>query len=71
MSGKEEIKLKLEFLYEKLHELDPESTEDIECIAYIKEEISTWRKQLLKAEVSKYFNQLNNPLTKEASSNEE
>ena len=70
MNGKEEIKLKLEFLYEKLHELDPESTEDIECIAYIKRSFNL-EKATVEAEVSKYFSQLNNPLTKEASSNEE
>ena len=53
------VEEKLNFYYERLHDYDEQETEDYECISYIKEQIGSYKKELLKEEEREFFSNMN------------
>lgn len=51
----QQIQKRLDFYYERLCEYDEDDREDYQTIDYIKERISFWKKELLKAEEHQFF----------------
>ena len=49
------IQKRLDFYYERLCEYDEDDREDYQTIDYIKERISFWKKEHLKAEEHQFF----------------
>jgi len=58
-SKRQEIEDKLGFYYGKILEFDENEPEDCECIAYIKEQVSYYKKELFKAEEREFFSSAN------------
>ena len=53
------IQERLNFYYTRMEDYDEEEREDYQVIDYIKERISFWKKELLKAEEHQFFNDMN------------
>lgn len=53
-----EIEERLEFYYSRLHSLDEESREDQSSIHYLKDQISFWKKELLKIQEKELFGEV-------------
>ena len=53
------IQERLNFYYTRMDDYDEEEREDYQVIDYIKERISFWKKELLKAEEHQFFKDMN------------
>ena len=56
----EYIHERLAFYYNKMNSYDEEEQENYQVLIYIKERISFWKKELMKAEEEEFFRQMNN-----------
>ena len=53
-----ECQERLNYYYEKMSSLDEEDREDYQALDYIKERVSFWKKELLKAEEKEFFTRM-------------
>ena len=53
------IQERLNFYYTRMDDYDEEKREDYQVIDYIKERISFWKKELLKAEEHQFYTDMN------------
>tara|TARA_Y100000004_G_C8869600_1_gene392661 strand:+ start:424 stop:630 length:207 start_codon:yes stop_codon:yes gene_type:complete len=56
------VQERLDFYYTRMGEYDEEEHEDYQVLDYIKERISFWKKERLKAEEAQFFKDMNRAL---------
>jgi len=56
------VQERLDFYYNQMGEYDEEEHEDYQVLDYIKERISFWKKERLKAEEAQFFKDMNRAL---------
>ena len=56
------VQERLDFYYSRMSEYDEEEHEDYQVLTYIKDRISFWKKEHLKAEEAQFFKDVNRSL---------